>query len=120
MKQGKKECKYYRIFRKIRLWLIKKLNAIPKENMNSSVIYVHKVPFIEVQAKETLPYPNWTEEEYREHAKKYVAEKIGLELLENKLIEFFCCEDNMTRNLSIVGCVKVAQLYANGGTYEAR
>lgn len=96
-----------KIFKKIRLWIIKKLNAIPKEE-KICMVARYEVPFVELHAKETISYPCVEIEEYQDYVKKSIATQIGLGLLEKGLIEFEYEENLMYYNKTIYGRVRVA------------
>lgn len=97
-----------KIFKKIRLWLIKKLNAVPKETKEIGIKH-YTVPVVEVYEYTKISYPYSKREEYHDCAKNSIATQIGLDLLEQGLIEFEYEENHMELNETIFGRVRVAK-----------
>ncbi len=99
-----------KIFKKIRLWLIKKLNAVPRETKEIAITH-YTAPVAEVYEYTTIhPRTKIAETmEYQDYVKKSIATQIGLDLLEKGLIEFEFVENPMEFNKKIYGRVRVAR-----------
>ena len=104
--------------KRLRLWLIKKLKAVPEEDMIAShmpppkVVKVH-MPIETLEMCEDVYYYNrnahyYTYPDDEEMAKRTIATKIFNAVIDNNLIEFAVCENPIDMKKTIRGRLRVA------------
>ena len=101
-----------KLFKKIRLWLIKKLKAIPEEN--TPCIRHTTMPIVTLESCETIDHYRINDEKFIAYCKKSVANKLAEGLIENELIEFTNCDNYEYMERTLRGRLLVAKGESNG------
>ena len=104
--------------KRLRLWLIRKLKAVPEEEMIASHLPPPKIvrvdmPIVTLEMCEDVYYYNrnasyFTYPEDEEMVKRTIANKIFNSVIDNNLIEFAECENPIDMKKTVIGRLRVA------------